>query len=248
LLAVHPDVDYVYVETEDETLILADALRTEVLRELEHKVLRKLKGSELVGLRYLPLFTYLEVDGDAFRVLPADFVTTDTGTGIVHTAPPYGVDDLALGQENGLPVIHTVGQDGHFLPEIEAVAGMFFKDADKPLIRILKDRGLMFRSEKYRHSYPFGWRTGDPIIYYAKNAWYIRTSYAPRISGIVWLNSTRRSSGCQKISGTVVLANGSKTMSTGPCHENDSGARRCRSGPMAMVITWRLDLWASLKH
>ena len=176
LLAVHPDVDYVYVETEDETLILADELRTEVLRELEHKVLRKLKGSELVGLRYLPLFTYLEVDGDAFRVLPADFVTTDTGTGIVHTAPPYGVDDLALGQKNGLPVIHTVGQDGHFLPEIEAVAGMFFKDADKPLIRILKDRGLMFRSEKYRHSYPFGWRTGDPIIYYAKNAWYIRTS------------------------------------------------------------------------
>ena len=176
LLAVHPDIDYVYVETEDETLILADALRTEVLRELEHKVLRKLKGSELVGLRYLPLFTYLEVDGDAFRVLPADFVTTDTGTGIVHTAPPYGVDDLALGQENGLPVIHTVGQDGHFLPEIEAVAGMFFKDADKPLIRILKERGLMFRSEKYRHSYPFGWRTGDPIIYYAKNAWYIRTS------------------------------------------------------------------------
>ena len=176
LLAVHPDIDYVYVETEDETLILADALRTEVLRELEHKVLRKLKGSELVGLRYLPLFTYLEVDGDAFQVLPADFVTTDTGTGIVHTAPPYGVDDLALGQENGLPVIHTVGQDGHFLPEIEAVAGMFFKDADKPLIRILKERGLMFRSEKYRHSYPFGWRTGDPIIYYAKNAWYIRTS------------------------------------------------------------------------
>ena len=176
LLAVHPDIDYVYVETEDETLILADALRTEVLRELEHKVLRKLKGSELVGLRYLPLFTYLEVDGDAFRVLPADFVTTDTGTGIVHTAPPYGVDDLALGQENGLPVIHTVGQDGHFLPAIEAVAGMFFKDADKPLIRILKERGLMFRSEKYRHSYPFGWRTGDPIIYYAKNAWYIRTS------------------------------------------------------------------------
>ena len=188
LLAVHPDVDYVYVETEDETLILADALRTEVLRELEHKVLRKVKGSELVGMRYQQLFEYLEVDGDAFRVLPADYVTTDAGTGIVHTAPPYGVDDLALGQENGLPVIHTVGQDGHFLPEIEAVAGMFFKDADKPLIRILKERGLMFRSEKYRHSYPFGWRTGDPIIYYAKNAWYIRTSdYRDRM---VELNQT----------------------------------------------------------
>ncbi|MCH8072795.1 MAG: isoleucine--tRNA ligase [Proteobacteria bacterium] len=188
LLAVHPDVDYVYVEADGETLILAEALRAEVLRDLEHKVVRKVKGAELVGTRYEQLFDYLEVDGDAFRVLPADYVTTETGTGIVHTAPPYGVDDLALGQDAGLPVIHTVGQDGRFLPEIGPVAGMFFKDADKPLIRILKERGLMFRSESYRHSYPFGWRTGDPIIYYAKNAWYIRTSdYRDRM---VELNQT----------------------------------------------------------
>ena len=188
LLAAHPDVDYVYVEADGETLILADALRGEVQRDLEHKVVRELKGAELVGMRYEQLFPYLEVEGDAFRVLPADFVTTETGTGIVHIAPPYGVDDLALGQENGLPVVHAVGQDGHFLPEIEPVAGMFFKDADKPLIGILKERGLMFRSEKYRHSYPFGWRTGDPIIYYAKNAWYIRTSdYRDRM---VELNQT----------------------------------------------------------
>ncbi len=187
-LAVHPDIDYVYVEADGETLILADALREDVLRDLGHKVVRKLKGSELVGMRYEPLFEYLEVGADAFRVLPADFVTTETGTGIVHTAPPYGVDDLALGIENGLPVIHTVGQDGYFLPAIEPVAGMFFKDADKPLIRILQERGLMFRSEKIIHSYPFGWRTGDPIIYYAKNAWYIRTSdYRDRM---VELNQT----------------------------------------------------------
>jgi isoleucyl-tRNA synthetase len=176
LLAVHPDIDYAYVEVDGETLILADALREEVLRDHEHKVVRTLKGRELVGVRYEQLFEYLQVDAEVFRVLPADFVTTETGTGIVHIAPPYGVDDLALGQENDIPVIHAVGQDGHFLPEIEPVADMFFKDADKPLIRILKERGLMFRSETYRHSYPFGWRTGDPIIYYAKNAWYIRTS------------------------------------------------------------------------
>ena len=176
LLAVHPDIDYAYAEVDGETLILADALREEVLRDLEHKVVRKLKGSELIGIRYEQLFEYLQVDVDAFRVLPANFVTTETGTGIVHIAPPYGVDDLALGQKNDIPVIHAVGQDGHFLPQIEPVAGMFFKDADKPLFRILKERGLMFRSETYRHSYPFGWRTGDPIIYYAKNAWYIRTS------------------------------------------------------------------------
>ena len=176
LLAVHEDIDYVYVETEDETLIVAEALREAVLRDTEHKVVRKVKGAELVGTRYERLFDFLPVDGDAFRVVAADFVSTESGTGIVHTAPAYGVDDLALGQQHGLPVVHAVGQDGLFLPEVTPVAGMFFKDADKPLIRILKDRGLMFRAERYSHSYPFGWRTGDPIIYYAKNAWYIRTS------------------------------------------------------------------------
>jgi isoleucyl-tRNA synthetase len=176
LLAVHPEIDYVYIETEDETLILAEALLGEVLGDIEYTVVRNVKGTELVGKRYERLFDYLQVDGDAFRVVPGDFVSTEAGTGVVHTAPAYGVDDLALGQANDLPVVHAVGQDGNFLPEIEPVAGMFFKDADKPLIRILKERGLMFRSERIRHSYPFGWRTGDPIIYYAKNAWYIRTS------------------------------------------------------------------------
>jgi isoleucyl-tRNA synthetase len=188
LLAVHPDIDYVYVEAAGETLILAEALREAVMRDVEHKVVKNVKGAELIGLRYERLFDYLEVDGDAFRVVSGEFVSTESGTGIVHTAPAYGVDDLALGQENGLPVVHAVGQDGNFLPEVEPVAGMFFKDADKPLIRILKERGLMFRSETYRHSYPFGWRTGDPIIYYAKNAWYIRTSdYRDRM---VELNKT----------------------------------------------------------
>jgi isoleucyl-tRNA synthetase len=188
LLAVHPDIDYVYVEADGETLILAAALREAVMRDVEHTVVKNVKGAELIGLRYERLFDYFTVDGDAFRVVEGDFVSTESGTGIVHTAPAYGVDDLALGQAHGLPVIHAVGQDGNFLPEIEPVAGMFFKDADKPLIRILKERGLMFRAEKIRHSYPFGWRTGDPIIYYAKNAWYIRTSdYRDRM---VELNKT----------------------------------------------------------
>ena len=188
LLAVHPDIDYVFVETDNETLIVADALRESVMRDVDHKVVKHVKGADLIGCRYERLFDFFEVEGDAFRVVAGDFVSTESGTGIVHTAPAYGVDDLALGQEHGLPVIHAVGQDGNFLPEIEPVAGMFFKDADKPLTRILKERGLMFRAEKYRHSYPFGWRTGDPIIYYAKNAWYIRTSdYRDRM---VELNKT----------------------------------------------------------
>ncbi len=176
MLAVNDDIDYVYAETDEETFIVAEALRESVLGDLPHKVVRTLKGSELVGMRYERLFDYLKVDAEAFVVLSAEFVNTQGGTGIVHCAPAYGVDDLALGLKHGLPIVHGVGQDGNFLAEVEPVAGMFFKDADKPLIRILKERGLMFRSERYRHSYPFGWRTGDPIIYYAKNAWYIRTS------------------------------------------------------------------------
>ncbi len=176
LLAVHRDVDYVHAALAGETLILAEALAPRVLEGHDYEIVRRVKGSELVGLRYQRLFDYLEVEGDAFRVVHADFVSTEDGTGIVHTAPAYGVDDLALGQEHGLPVVHGVGQDGHFVDAVEPVAGLFFKDADKPLIRNLKERGLMFRAETYRHNYPFGWRTGDPIIYYAKHAWYIRTS------------------------------------------------------------------------
>ncbi|MBT8098580.1 MAG: isoleucine--tRNA ligase [Gammaproteobacteria bacterium] len=176
-LAVGEDIDYSFCEHDGETLIVAEALREAVFRDLEHTVSKTVKGRDLVGQRYERLFDYLEVDSDnAFRVFAADFVSTEDGTGIVHTAPAYGVDDLALGQANGLPVVHGVGLDGYFVDAVEPVAGLFFKDADKPLIRLLKERGIMFRAERYTHNYPFGWRTGDPIIYYAKNAWYIRTS------------------------------------------------------------------------
>ena len=176
-LAVGSDIDYSYCAHNGQTLVVAEALRESVFRDDEHKVVKTVKGRELLGKRYERLFDYLEVDSDAaFQVYAADFVSTESGTGIVHTAPAYGIDDLAFGQEHGLPVVHGVGLDGLFIDAVEPVAGMFFKDADKPLIRILKDRGLMFRSERITHSYPFGWRTKDPIIYYAKNAWYIRTS------------------------------------------------------------------------
>ena len=176
-LAVGNDIDYSYCHVDGEVLIVAELLREAVMRDLEHSVVKTVKGKDLVGMRYERLFDYLEVESDnAFQVFAADFVSTEDGTGIVHTAPAYGVDDLALGKANGLPVIHGVGLGGYFIDAVEPVAGLFFKDADKPLIKILKDRGLMFRSERYKHNYPFGWRTGDPIIFYAKNAWYIRTS------------------------------------------------------------------------
>ena len=168
-LAVGSDIDYSYCESDGQTLIVAEALRESVFRDIEHTVTKTVKGSKLLGLRYKQLFGYLSVDApNAFQVFAADFVSTQSGTGIVHTAPAYGVDDLALGQANDLPVLHGVGLDGHFVDAVEPVKGLFFKDADKPLIRILKERGMMFRSERYLHSYPFGWRTGDPILYYAK--------------------------------------------------------------------------------
>ncbi|HET7131316.1 MAG TPA: isoleucine--tRNA ligase, partial [Gammaproteobacteria bacterium] len=178
LLAVHPDVEYVWVKRAGgETLILAKEL-VHVLGEGPHEVVRTARGSELDGLRYERLFDYLDVPAgaDVCRVRPADFVTTADGTGIVHIAPAYGEDDLKLGQRYGLPVLHGVGEDGYFLASVAPVAGKFFKEADPTIVEILRQRGLLFRETTYRHNYPFGWRTGDPLIYYAKNAWYIRTT------------------------------------------------------------------------
>ena len=175
-LAVGADIDYDYVDVSGETLILAKARIQEVLGDSEFKVLKTVKGSELLGFHYHRLFDYLDAPGDICRVLPGDFVTTDDGTGIVHVAPAYGVDDLILGQAHGLPVAHGVGLDGHFVEAVEPVAGMFFKDADPVIIDLLREREILFKVEEYRHNYPFGWRTGDPLIYYAKNAWYIRTT------------------------------------------------------------------------
>ena len=176
LLAVHPDVEYAWVKRAGETLILALKLVPAVLKDEPHEIVRTAPGRELDGMRYERLFDYLVVTGDVCRVRPAEFVTTEDGTGIVHIAPAYGEDDLKLGQRHGLPVLHGVGEDGYFLAAVKPVAGKFFKDADPVIIEILRERGLLFRTTKYLHNYPFGWRTGDPLIYYAKNAWYIRTT------------------------------------------------------------------------
>jgi isoleucyl-tRNA synthetase len=175
-LAVHPEVDYAWVQVGGETLILAEARLAAVLGDAPHSVLRRAKGAELVGLRYERLFDDLPTDAEICRVLPAAFVSTEDGTGIVHIAPAYGADDLELGRAHGLPVLHGVGLDGYFKAEVAPVAGTFFKAADPVLTALLRERGLLFREERRVHNYPFGWRTGDPLIYYAKEAWYIRTS------------------------------------------------------------------------
>ncbi|MCZ6747791.1 MAG: isoleucine--tRNA ligase [SAR324 cluster bacterium] len=178
-LAVHPGVRYVFAELEGEapeTLVLAKERLEAVLGDAPHRIAREVTGRELLGMRYRRPFDYLQAEGDCWRVLPAEFVSTEDGTGIVHIAPAYGADDLQLAGAHGLPVVHGVGLDGYFLPEVTPVAGKFFKDADPILTKELKRKGLLYRAGRIRHNYPFGWRTGDPLIYYAKNAWYIRTT------------------------------------------------------------------------
>ena len=175
-LAVHPEVDYAFVRSCGETLVLALPLVDAVLCGAPCEVDRVVKGEELHGTRYERLFDYLPAEGEICRVLCADFVTTGDGTGVVHCAPAYGEDDIKLCQAHGLPIVHGVGLDGRFLPEVTPVAGRFFKDADPVLIEDLERRGLVYRAETCVHNYPHGWRTGDPLIYYAKHAWYIRTS------------------------------------------------------------------------
>ena len=175
-LAVHPEVDYAFVRSAGETLVLALPLVDTVLRDAPREIEKVVKGEELAGTRYRRLFDFLPAEGPICRVLCADFVTTDDGTGVVHCAPAYGEDDVKLCQAHGIPVVHGVGLDGRFLPEATPVAGLFFKDADPVLVKELQGRGLIYRAETCVHNYPHGWRTGDPLIYYAKHAWYIRTS------------------------------------------------------------------------
>ena len=174
-LAVDNYIDYIKVKEGDEYLILAEALLT-VLKE-PPEVVERMKGRDLVGLEYEPLYPYSVPDeGKAHYVVDADFVSTEEGTGVVHTSALYGVDDLRLCQEKGIPFKHTVGLDGKFLPYVEKFAGLHVKEADPVITDDLKERGLLYKAESILHTYPFCWRCGTPLIYYALDAWYIRTT------------------------------------------------------------------------
>ena len=174
-LAVGPDVVYIKVKEDDEYLILAEA-RLAVLKE-PPQVVERMLGRDLVGVEYEPLYPYsVPETGKAQYVVDADFVSIDEGTGVVHTSALYGVDDLRLTQEKGIPFKHTVGLDGKFLPYVEKFAGLHVKEADPLIIDDLKERGLLYKAETILHTYPFCWRCGTPLIYYALDAWYIRTT------------------------------------------------------------------------
>lgn len=180
-VAAGEDVDYVKVERAlaeggTEKLILAKNLIQKVFKDEDVKVVDTFKGKKLKGVKYKPLFTFLPPDKPAHYIIMGDFVTIEDGSGLVHIAPAFGADDMRVAQENNLPVLMTVAPDGTFINEVTPWRGVFVKNADEDIKTDLNNRGLLFRAEGYQHTYPFCWRCHTPLLYYAREAWYIRTS------------------------------------------------------------------------
>jgi len=173
-LAVGEKIDYVKVKLPDGDKLILGKERLSLLKG-QCEVIEKLKGKDLVGLEYEPLYNIKELQTEnSYKVVPADFVTTEDGTGVVHTAVMYGEDDYNLGKKIGLPEVHTVGQDGKFLDITpEFIRGKYVKSAEKDIKEDLKKRHLLFKVEKITHDYPFCWRCDSPLLYYGINSWFI---------------------------------------------------------------------------
>ncbi|PJB00089.1 MAG: isoleucine--tRNA ligase [Ignavibacteriales bacterium CG_4_9_14_3_um_filter_30_11] len=186
-LAVGEDIDYVKIKTDDKKIILAKE-RLSVIKG-EYEILEEVKGSNLKNTEYEQLFDYLTVDKKAFYVLTGNFVSTEDGSGIVHIAPAFGVDDYELSKEYDLPMLQPVTRAGLFTDNIKDFTGQFVKDADSGIINKLKEEGKLYKKETITHSYPFSWRNDTvPIIYYARESWFIRTTQVAK--RMVELNKT----------------------------------------------------------
>src|SRR4051794_3786766 len=177
-VAVHPDVAYVVARRGEDTLVVAEPLLASVFGDLDDvEVLARTTGRDWEGVHYRRPFELVEFpEGDAHYVVLADYVTTEDGTGLVHQSPAFGADDLAVSRAYGLPVVNPIDPSGHFLAEVGLVGGHFFKAADPALVEDLQRRGLLWREQRYEHSYPHCWRCHTPLMYYAQPSWYIRTS------------------------------------------------------------------------
>ncbi len=188
-LAINPKEAYALVQTHSqeglsERVILAESLMEKALGNGNWGILERFSGSDLVGLYYDRLYeprqefvvNNRELGQPGNRVRPADFVSMDEGTGIVHIAPAYGQEDYELGEQESLPVVHTVDLDGHVRLPGGEWQGKFVKNADPFIMDDLESRQLLFRKETIKHTYPFCWRCDTPLIYYAKPSWYIKTT------------------------------------------------------------------------
>ena len=188
-LAVGKDVDYVKAKVGDEHIIVAKDLAEKVLKDIEYEIVDTQKGDSLTGKEYRPLFPYFKKMAEeqniknlenAYKIYAADFVTTTDGTGIVHTAVMYGQDDFELGNQVGLPKMHLVTEQGTFIEGMDHFSGRSVKEEldgkptlDIDVIKYLQENNTFFAKEKYEHSYPHCWRCKTPLIYYARDSWYI---------------------------------------------------------------------------
>ncbi len=175
-LAVGKNIDYVKVELEDGDKLILGKDRLSVLRG-KYKIIQEMGGKNLIGIEYESLFDIKETKNKfSHRIIPADFVTTEDGTGIVHIAVMYGEEDYNVGISEGLPAVHIVGENGKFLNIAPKFRGKFVKDAEKEIIDDLRQRKLLYKTEKIIHSYPFCWRCETPLLYYAINSWFVSVS------------------------------------------------------------------------
>jgi isoleucyl-tRNA synthetase len=176
-LTVGPGIDYALVQDKNDRYILAHARLSAYYRnEDEYKIIWVKKGKDLRGIKYEPLFPYFAsaAEDNAFRVYGGDFVSTEDGTGIVHTAPGFGEDDQRVLKGTGIPVICPIDQECRFTEEVPDYQGLFVKDADRAIMDRLKAEGKLIRREQILHAYPHCWRCGSPLIYRAVSSWFVR--------------------------------------------------------------------------
>jgi len=173
-LCVGPEFTYVRVKKDGEVYIMAEGLLSSVMGEdAEVEILEKYTGKDLEYKEYEPLFPFANVKKKAFFVTCADYVTLSDGTGIVHIAPAFGEDDAQVGRRYDLPLVQFVDQNGNLTKETWW-EGMFVKDADPLIIEKLKEMGMLFKVLTFEHNYPHCWRCGTPLLYYARESWFIR--------------------------------------------------------------------------
>jgi isoleucyl-tRNA synthetase len=177
-LAVGPDLDYVVFKQPDgKRVVLGAGTVDSYAAQLEgFEVVGTIKGAALVGRHYRPLFPYFAGTTNAFQVLAADFVNTEEGTGIVHMAPGFGEDDQYASEAAGIPVVVPVDDRGRFTAEVADYEGLQVFEANTPIIRDLRERGVLVRHDSYVHSYPHCWRTDTPLIYKAVSSWFVQVT------------------------------------------------------------------------
>ena len=181
-LAVNPKLEYVKIRVTEgektEHYILAKGCLDNAIKQ-DYEIVETYTGKDLIGWVYKPVFEYAQKEipkEEAWRVIGADYVTTEDGTGVVHTAPAFGADDFETAKEANIPMFNPIDREGRFTEQVKEYAGMWFKDADKEISRAIKEKGLMYHHETYLHNYPFDWRKGTPLMSYPVESWFIRTT------------------------------------------------------------------------